>query len=59
LERLLVAMALATWFAVMIGGQAAAERLAKMPAARHLSRPRAAKFSPTARHFFVTKWLSM
>lgn len=45
LERLLVAMALATWLAVMVGTQVAAELLAITPSAKRFSRPFAAKFS--------------
>jgi hypothetical protein len=44
-QRLLVAMALAAWLALMVGTQVAAELLAKPPSTKRRSRPFLAKFS--------------
>ena len=45
LERLLVAMALAAWLALMVGTQVALELLARVPSKKRHSRPFLAKFS--------------
>jgi Transposase DDE domain len=45
LERLLVGMALATWLALMVGTQVAAELLARPPSGRRHTRPWAGKYS--------------
>lgn len=44
-QRLLVAMALAAWLALMVGTQVAAELLTKPPSTKRRSRPFLAKFS--------------
>lgn len=44
-ERLLVGMALATWVALMVGTQVAAELLAEHPTGRRRTKPSAAKYS--------------
>lgn len=44
-QRLLVGMALATWLAMMVGTQVAAERLAQPPTGRRRTRPWAGKYS--------------
>ncbi len=45
IERLLVGMALASWIALMLGTQVAAELLAQPPTGRRRTRPHAAKHS--------------
>lgn len=45
IERLLVGMALASWIALMVGTQVAAELLAQPPTGRRRTRPHAAKYS--------------
>jgi hypothetical protein len=45
LERLLVGMALATWIALMVGTQAAAELLARRPTGHRHTRPPDARYS--------------